>query len=102
MPAEITPQEMHEKMLAIAATLGLPKHYQNDLLFHDLEALCDMRAAGKTRFWWRLRECGTQFSSHSESYARMAWSNEQGHCYFGDLATGELRLLPVPAERRVR
>jgi hypothetical protein len=98
----MTPQEMHAQMLDAAQAVALPKHYRNDLLVHDLTALHEMEAKGLTTFWWRLRECGTQFSAESEHMARMGWNDEQAHCYFGDLATGKLRLLHPPASKGVR
>jgi hypothetical protein len=98
----MTAEQMHAKMIETAAAVGLPNHYRNDLLVHDLAALHAMEQTGAKRFWWRLRDCGTQFSSHSERYARMGWDDEQQYCYYGDLETGELTLLPTPAAKTTR
>lgn len=98
----MTPQEMHKLLVDKGTQVGLPKNYKNDLLVHDLESLLTMEHKGLTKFWWRLRESGTQFSSHSENYARLGWDDEQAHCYLGDMATGTLELLPTPTEKRIR
>jgi hypothetical protein len=98
----MTAEEMHAQLMEVGRKLGLPKHWELDLIEHDLAALQDMQTKGLTKFWWRLRQCGTQFSSHSEAYARLGWDAEQDHCYAGDLATGSLKLLPTPIRPGVR
>ena len=95
----MTVQEMHKLMLAESAIVGQPTYYVNDLLVHDLQALYDMEQKGLIRFWWRIRECGTQFSSHSEHYMRLGFDNEQEHAYFGDLSLGALTKLEYKGKR---
>ena len=94
-------EAMHYKMLAIAIEVGLPKFYQDDLLVHDLYSLSELDNNEESEFYWRLRECGTQFST-SEHMARYGWDNEQEYCYHGNLKTGELTKLPLPSKYRTK
>jgi len=52
----MTPQQIHEMLVAEGQRQDLPKHYKNDLLVHDLTTLSD---TGTQKFIWVLRECGT-------------------------------------------
>ncbi len=95
-------ETLHNLMLEESAKTGLPQHFKRDLTFHDLEALNRMESEGKTVFYWRLRESGTQFSSHSEHYARLGWDDEQEHCYKGDLSNGTLAKLEYSGDKEAK
>jgi len=92
---------MHKLMLAEAEKVGLPRHYRNDLLVHDLNCIREMESKGMSRFWWRLRECGTQFSSHSEKYVRIGWDAEQDFTYVCDIDAGTIERLPYPKSNKI-
>lgn len=85
----MTPETMHKALVAVAESFGLPHAFKRDLYEHDYVCLCEMVRMGRTKFWWKVYDCGTHFSSNRESYVRMG-KDEQEHTYQGDLVTGQL------------